>query len=93
MVAFLINLAVVCTFAKQFYAEECATASTPSACFVGDSIDPSQPSYGACNADGMGLCQEIGLSAAAAVLKGTVGTSAKYVWAVGLLVRTLHVEM
>lgn len=87
MVAFLINLAVVCTFAKQFYDETCATASEPSACFVGDSIDPAQPSYGSCDADGTGLCQEIGLSAAAAALRGTLGASAKYIWAVGLLVR------
>ncbi|CBN78636.1 divalent metal transporter [Ectocarpus siliculosus] len=85
MVAFMINLAVVCTFAKQFYDETCATASEPSACFVGDSIDPTQPSYGSCDADGTGLCQEIGLSAAAAALRGTLGSSAKYVWAVGLL--------
>lgn len=85
--AFLINLAVVSTFAKQFYDETCATASTPSACFVGDSIDPSQPSYGTCDADGTGLCQEIGLSAAADALRGSLGSSAKYIWAVGLLVR------
>lgn len=85
--AFLINLAVVSTFAKQFYDETCATASTPSACFVGDSIDPSQPSYGSCDADGTGLCQEIGLSAAADALRGSLGSSAKYIWAIGLLVR------
>eukprot|EP00752_Nemacystus_decipiens_P010258 g9142.t1 len=85
MVAFLINLAVVSTFAKQFYDETCATASTPSACFVGDSIDPSQPSYGSCDADGTGLCQEIGLGAAAEALRGTLGASAKYIWAIGLL--------
>ena len=87
MVAFLINLAVVSTFAKQFYDETCATASTASACFVGDSIDPSQPSYGSCDSDGTGLCQEIGLSAAAEALRGTLGSSAKYIWAIGLLVR------
>lgn len=87
MVAFLINLAVVSTFAKQFFDETCATASTPSACFVGDSIDPSQPSYGSCDSDGTGLCQEIGLSAAAEALRGTLGSSAKYIWAIGLLVR------
>lgn len=86
-VAFLINLAVVCTFAKQFYDETCATASVASACFVGDSIDPSQPSYGSCDPDGTGLCQEIGLSAAAAALEGTLGSAAKYIWAIGLLVR------
>lgn len=86
LVAFLINLAVVCTFAKQFYDEECATAAVSSACFVGESIDLSQPSYGACDVDGMGLCQEIGLSSAAAALRGTLGASAKFVWAVGLLV-------
>lgn len=89
LLAFLINLAVVCTFAKQFYAGECATASVPSACFIGDSIDRSQPNYGTCDEDGTGLCQEIGLSAAASALKGTLGSSAKYIWAVGLLVRTL----
>lgn len=88
LVAFLINLAVVCTFARQFYDEECATADVASACFVGDSVDPSQPSYGTCDADGTGLCQEIGLSAAAEALKGTLGSSAKYIWAVGLLVRS-----
>lgn len=87
MVAFLINLAVVSTFAKQFYDETCATASTPSACFVGDSIDASQPNYGTCDTDGTGLCQEIGLSAAAEALRGTLGSSAKYIWAIGLLVR------
>lgn len=87
MVAFMINLAVVSTFAKQFYDEKCATASVASACFVGDSIDLSQPSYGACDTDGTGLCQEIGLSAAAAALQGTLGASAKYIWAIGLLVR------
>ncbi|CAM9921466.1 unnamed protein product, partial [Pylaiella littoralis] len=85
LVAFLINLAVVSTFAKQFYDETCATASVASACFVGDSIDLSQPSYGACDTDGTGLCQEIGLSAAAAALQGTLGSSAKYIWAIGLL--------
>ena len=87
LVAFVINLAVVCTFAKQFYDETCATASEPSACFVGESIDRSQPDYGTCGVDGMGLCQEIGLSAAAAALRGTLGSSAKYIWAIGLLVR------
>lgn len=85
-VAFLINLAVVCSFAKQFYDKNCATASTTSACFVGESIDLSQPTYGTCD-DGEGVCQEIGLSAAAAALKGSLGKAAKYVWAVGLLVR------
>ncbi|CAM9235927.1 unnamed protein product, partial [Choristocarpus tenellus] len=34
-VAFLINLAVVGTFARQFYAEECASASTQSAYGLG----------------------------------------------------------
>lgn len=86
-VAFLINLAVVCTFAKHFYDEACATASTPSACFQGDAIDWSQSTYGTCGADGEGQCQEIGLAAAADALKGTLGSAAKYVWAVGLLVR------
>ncbi|CAM9451693.1 unnamed protein product, partial [Hapterophycus canaliculatus] len=85
LVAFLINLAVVSTFAKQFYDETCATASVASACFVGDSIDHSQPSYGSCDTDGTGLCQEIGLSAAADALRGSLGASAKYIWAVGLL--------
>lgn len=87
LIAFLINVAVVCTFARQFYDEQCATASVASACFIGDSIDPSQPNYGTCDADGTGLCQEIGLSDAAEALKGTIGSSAKYIWAVGLLVR------
>lgn len=86
-VAFLINLAVVCTFAKHFYDEACATASTPSACFQGSAIDRSQSTYGTCGADGEGQCQEIGLAAAADALKGTLGSAAKYVWAVGLLVR------
>lgn len=83
----MINVAVVCTFAKQFYDEVCATASVSTACFIGDSINPSQPSYGTCGDDGTGLCQEIGLSAAAEALRGTLGSSAKYIWAVGLLVR------
>lgn len=90
--AFLINLAVVCTFAQHFYSEECATASVASACFVGDSIDRSQPSYGTCGEDGKGLCQEIGLSAVAAALKGTLGASAKYIWAIGLLVRIIQLH-
>ncbi|CAM9244539.1 unnamed protein product, partial [Laminaria digitata] len=68
LVAFLINLAVVCTFAKQFYDETCATASV---------------AYGTCDADGTGLCQEIGLSAAAEALRGTLGSAAKYIWAIG----------
>ncbi|CAM9684276.1 unnamed protein product, partial [Sphacelaria rigidula] len=67
-VAFLINLAVVSTFARHFYAPECATA---------------EPTYGTCEVDGTGVCQEIGLSAAAEALKGTLGASAKYIWAVG----------
>lgn len=91
-VAFLINLAVVSTFARHFYAEECANASTPSACFVGDSIDRSQPDYGTCGTNGEGVCQEIGLSAAAEALRGTLGNAAKYIWAVGLLVSTSNVS-
>lgn len=84
-VAFLINVAVVSTFARHYYAEECARASTLSACFAGDSYDPSQPNFGKCENDG--FCQEIGLSAAAEALKGSLQAAAKYIWAVGLLVR------
>jgi Mn2+/Fe2+ NRAMP family transporter len=34
---------------------------------------------------GEGYCQEIGLTYAGDALEGTLGQSAKYVWAVGLL--------
>ncbi|CAM9277505.1 unnamed protein product, partial [Discosporangium mesarthrocarpum] len=84
-VAFMINLAVLGTFAKQFYSEECARASTASACLLGEAIDPSQPVFGVCGDGGLGRCQEIGLSSAGNSLRATLGGATKYVWAVGLL--------
>ncbi len=38
MVAFIINLVVVATFANQFYDETCATTSTLSACLGPGSV-------------------------------------------------------
>eukprot|EP01084_Bolivina_argentea_P292634 503116_1 len=84
-VAFIINLAVVATFANQFYDETCATASTLSACLGPGSVDKNAPSYGTCAADGIGICQEIGLVHAGDALSGALGGAARYVWAVGLL--------
>eukprot|EP00611_Tribonema_gayanum_P003965 TRINITY_DN1319_c0_g1_i5.p1 TRINITY_DN1319_c0_g1~~TRINITY_DN1319_c0_g1_i5.p1 ORF type:complete len:545 (+),score=164.86 TRINITY_DN1319_c0_g1_i5:1120-2754(+) len=85
-VAFVINLAVVSTFATQFYSSECAELSPPTACLSLDSVNPDATVYGSCTgADGAGMCQEIGLDHAADALKGTLGSSAKYIWAVGLL--------
>ncbi len=83
-VAFLINLAVVATFANQFYDETCATASKLSACLGPGSVDENAQSYGTC-ADGIGTCQEIGLVHAGDALSGALGYTARYVWAIGLL--------
>lgn len=53
---------------------------------TGDSIISDQSDYGSCVIDGIaGLCQEVGLQDAAGALGGSLGNSAKYIWAVGLL--------
>lgn len=82
--AFMINLAVVGTFAVQFYSADCHDALQPSACLKGNSIDADQPIFGYCDT-GVGVCQEIGLAHAGDALHGALGSNAKYVWAVGLL--------
>eukprot|EP00611_Tribonema_gayanum_P018116 TRINITY_DN31192_c0_g1_i1.p1 TRINITY_DN31192_c0_g1~~TRINITY_DN31192_c0_g1_i1.p1 ORF type:complete len:658 (+),score=140.42 TRINITY_DN31192_c0_g1_i1:114-1976(+) len=82
--AFLINLAVVGTFAVQFYSVDCINTRMPTACLTLGSIDRDSPTFGTC-AKGLGVCQEIGLGHAGDALRGSLGSNAKYVWAIGLL--------
>jgi len=86
--SFLINLAVVAVFARAFFVEACASnIDTNMACVPGSSQpDGWKSKDGTCTVNGAsGYCQEIGLATAGDALQKTLGASAKYVWAVGLL--------
>jgi len=65
--SFLVNMAVVGTYAASFFNRECAVADGGPYALVD------------------GQCQTIGLSQTQEALSSSLGASAKYVWAFGLL--------
>jgi len=91
---FLINMAVVGCYAQQFFAPTCATASVTSACFSPSSERATFGTYGSCSVNGKsGVCTEIGLRSAGDGLQATLGSTTKYLWAVGLLAAGLSSTM
>jgi NRAMP (natural resistance-associated macrophage protein)-like metal ion transporter len=99
-VSLLINCAIVSVFAHAFYSDTCANIATPLTFASGDVIEPpfacvptttdsSQLLYStvACStaSHGIGTCRPIGLQGAASALEGVMGSSARVLWAVGLL--------
>uniref|UniRef100_A0A7S3WDA8 Uncharacterized protein n=1 Tax=Strombidinopsis acuminata TaxID=141414 RepID=A0A7S3WDA8_9SPIT len=95
LIAFFINLAVVSTNAANFFNTECASlVDGPFACLTPDAFDGSanvgQPGRGeSCSLpggpSGSGKCGALGLQTEGFALKGVLGSSALYVWAIGLL--------
>ena len=98
-VTFVVNLALVATNATHFYNKKCAElgdAGAPYACLADavyvDSGDAAHGSGGApCYTPASngtvadGRCGPIGLQSEGAGLSSTLGSSSKYIWAVGLL--------
>lgn len=70
--SFVINVAVVGTYAATFYKKECANEDGGPYAWVKDE-------------SGEGTCQTIGLADTQDALTHTLGKSAKFVWAFGLL--------
>ena len=75
LISFIINLAVVAVFAQHFFSLDCSLETGGPYALITNSTDPA----------GQGHCGEIGLSGAGDALETALGSSAKYVWAVGLL--------
>ena len=70
--SFVINVAVVGTYAATFYKKECATEDGGPYAWIADS-------------SGEFSCDTIGLADTQDALTHTLGRSARYVWAFGLL--------
>jgi len=70
--SFFINLAVVGCFAATFFKHSCAT-------------DPDGPYAWVKQADGSGVCKEIGLADTSEAFEHSLGSAAKYIWGFGLL--------
>lgn len=86
LVSFLINAAVLCCFAKGFFAEECALDGL--ACVPAGAELLAGDGHGArcVSGCGEGTCAPVGLSVAGAALHNLLpGSSARLVWAIGLL--------
>ncbi|KAG8465641.1 hypothetical protein KFE25_002948 [Diacronema lutheri] len=91
LVSFVINAAVLCCFAKGFFAAECASqglACVPAgaADLVTAGADGAHTPAACESGGGAGTCAPVGLSVAGAALQSLLpGSSARLVWAVGLL--------
>ncbi|EQC34776.1 hypothetical protein SDRG_07584 [Saprolegnia diclina VS20] len=91
LVSFLINLAVMCVFAKGFFSPDCLqsfeTHGVNTACVPLNTS--TTESYGSCQlmegSRSMGVCQEIGLSGAGLALRGVLDEYSETIWAIGLL--------
>jgi len=84
--SFIINLAVIGCFSHNFFNVTCAQAVVPSACVPHRLETVLTEKYGQCSSmSGHGSCQKVGLTVAGDVLEGSLGSTAKYIWAVGLL--------
>ena len=71
-------------FARSFFDVLCAAKSPNTACLPGTT--GSEHTDTACMVNGVGgTCQQLGLAGAGEALESTLGTVAKYVWAIGLL--------
>ncbi|OQR86833.1 Metal Ion (Mn2 -iron) Transporter (Nramp) Family [Achlya hypogyna] len=90
-VSFLINLAVMCVFAKGFFSPDCLASfdahGVNTACVP---LNTSfTESFGSCQlmegSRAMGVCQEIGLSGAGVALRGVLNEYSETIWAIGLL--------
>ncbi|KAH9088557.1 hypothetical protein Ae201684P_017166 [Aphanomyces euteiches] len=86
-VSFLINLAVVCVFAKCFFSLDCLPSflqdGVNTACLPSGSTGGK--AYGTCklaNSPALGSCQEIGLSGAGIALSGVLNEYSETIWAV-----------
>ena len=96
LVSFFINLAIVATNADAFFAKSCTTLTNgPFACMDADAFNRSgdnkhtapgsQGTSCVMPSGGMGQCGELGLSSEGYALASSLGESALYIWAVGLL--------
>jgi natural resistance-associated macrophage protein len=100
LTSFFINVAIVATFAAQFFAEDCATYvddAAPFSCMkIADVIsanpdsDPSSIFYGPCGDNAtydptQYACAEVGLELAGSALTTSLGGSAQVIWGIGLL--------
>ena len=96
--SFFINVAIVATFAAQFFAEDCATntdAAAPFSCMKIEDVmaaspgaDPTKIFYGSCGGgkdNATFACAEVGLELAGNALTTSLGGSAQVVWGIGLL--------
>jgi natural resistance-associated macrophage protein len=86
--SFLINACIVCCFAKGFFADACAVhglACVPIDASM-DAASAASPLIPCVSGVGPGVCDAVGLSVAGAALNRLLpGSSARLVWAIGLL--------
>ena len=82
-VSFLINVAVVTAFAGTFFNLKCAQIPSGPYCALPAGM-PNVTCYSPSPEPGL-CCGSIGLQETGYALRGTLGDSAKYFWAIGLL--------
>lgn len=84
-VAFIVNLCVVGCFSTNFFSSTCPTGNY--ACLdVHIKRTRNYTTYGSCNVGGHeGVCSKIGLRSAGDAMDSSLGSVARYVWAIGLL--------
>ncbi|KAH9255095.1 hypothetical protein BASA81_006854 [Batrachochytrium salamandrivorans] len=93
LMTFFVNAAIVSVFAHGFYSSTCAGISTtidgmepPFACVEAGDLSLTTSQYCALDSTGRaGTCQPIGLQVAGEPLEKLLGSSARIMWAVGLL--------
>lgn len=84
-VAFVVNLCVVGCFSGNFFSSTCSTGNY--ACLDAHIKRTSNyTTHGACSVGGhTGICSKIGLRSAGDAMYASLGSVARYVWAIGLL--------
>lgn len=93
LMTFFVNAAIVSVFANGFYSEECASIHTPIdgfdppfACVQDGDLSLTTSQQCLLDSNGMpGTCQPIGLQVAGGPLENLLGSSARIMWAIGLL--------
>lgn len=93
LMTFFVNAAIVSVFAHGFYSSTCAGVSTaidgmepPFACVEAGDLSLTTSQYCELDSTGRaGTCQPIGLQVAGEPLEKLLGSSARVMWAVGLL--------
>ena len=91
VISFLINIALVCSFAHGFFAENCAAHSEEQLACRAPGIDNWQPEKDAVMlkcatpSGASGYCTKLGIDNGGEAMQGLLGSAGKYVFAIGLL--------